>query len=70
MTSSKNGGSFRSASTGRFVTPKYGRTHPATTLFETKGAGSAGGTYRSAKTGRFVTERYGRSHPATTIKDN
>ena len=69
MTKSK-GGSFRSAGSGRFVTAKHGRSHPATTLFETKDAGSAGGTYRSAKTGRFVTDSYGRTHPATTIKDN
>lgn len=70
MAKGKGGSSFRSAGSGRFVTSKYGRSAPGTTIRETKGAGSAGGTYRSASTGRFVTSTYGRSHPGTTIKDN
>lgn len=66
----KSGGSYRSASTGRFVTAKHGRSSPSTTVHETKGAQPVGGTYRSASSGRFVTTDYGRSHPKTTIKDN
>ena len=32
----KSGGNYRSAKTGRYVTPKYGKTHPATTVKESK----------------------------------
>lgn len=28
------GGSYRSAKTGRYVTPKYGKSHPSTTVRE------------------------------------
>jgi len=38
MAPAKKGGSpssYRSAKTGRYVTPKYGKTHPATTVKET-----------------------------------
>ena len=29
-----SGGTYRSAKTGQYVTPKYGKTHPATTIKE------------------------------------
>ena len=29
-------GSYRSAKTGRYVTPKYGKSHPSTTVKESK----------------------------------
>lgn len=32
--SSKPSGTYRSAKTGRFVTPKYGKGHPDTTVKE------------------------------------
>ena len=35
MTGKKpSGGSYRSAKTGRYVTPKYGKSHPSTTVKE------------------------------------
>jgi hypothetical protein len=61
---------FRSAGTGRFVTPKYAASHKSTTVGETRGGGSTGGTYRSASSGRFVKSGYGKSHPKTTVKDS
>jgi hypothetical protein len=33
--SSKSSSSYRSAKTGRYVTPKYGKSHPSTTVKET-----------------------------------
>lgn len=32
--SSSSGGKYRSAVTGRYVSPKYGKTHPKTTVRE------------------------------------
>lgn len=32
--SSSGGGSYRSAKTGRYVTEKYGKSHPSTTVKE------------------------------------
>jgi hypothetical protein len=32
--SSKSGGKYRSAKTGRYVTPKYGKGHKSTTVRE------------------------------------
>jgi hypothetical protein len=34
--SGKSSGPYRSAKTGRYVTPKYGKSHPATTVKESK----------------------------------
>lgn len=65
------GGSYRSATSGRFVTAKHGRASPRTTVKHAQGGGgSAGGTYRSANSGRFVTTKYGKANPDNTIKDN
>ena len=67
----KGGGkSFRSAGTGQFVTKSYSKSHPATTLAETRGGGSTHGTHRSAKSGAFVSAAYAAKHPTTTIKDS
>jgi hypothetical protein len=33
---SSGGGKYRSAKTGRYVTPKYGKSHPSTTVKESK----------------------------------
>jgi hypothetical protein len=33
---SKSGGHYRSAKSGRYVTPKYGKSHPSTTVKESK----------------------------------
>ena len=33
--STGGGSSYRSAKTGRYVTPKYGKSHPSTTVKET-----------------------------------
>jgi hypothetical protein len=64
------GKNFRSAGTGQFVTKGFAKTHPATTVGETRGGGSTHGAHRSAKTGQFVTENYAKAHPKTTIKDS
>ncbi len=67
----KSGGKdYRSAGTGQFVTKSFAKSHPATTLGETRGGGSTQGAHRSAKSGQFVTESYAKSHPKTTIKDS
>lgn len=64
------GKSYRSADSGQFVTKSVAKSHPATTLGETRGGGSTGGTHRSAKTGEFVSAAYAATHPKTTIKDS
>jgi hypothetical protein len=35
MSKKSSSGSYRSAKTGRYVTPKYGKSHPSTTVKET-----------------------------------
>lgn len=55
MSKGKGGGPYRSANSGRYVTPAYGRSHPRTTVHEAPGrSGSVNGALRSAITGRFV----------------
>ncbi|MGW6229463.1 hypothetical protein ACWFQT_20355 [Cellulosimicrobium cellulans] len=39
MASKSSGGNYRSAKTGRFVTEKHGKSHPSTTVRETKKKG-------------------------------
>lgn len=70
MSKGKGGGSYRSASSGRFVIAKHGQASPRSTVRESHGAGSSGGTYRSAISGRYVTTAHGVRSPHTTIKDN
>lgn len=68
--SSKGGGPYRSATSGQYVTGKYGRSHPNTTVHEAAGKhGSSGPHYRSAISGRYVTTKHGQSHPKTSVKD-
>lgn len=70
MSKGKGGGSFRSASTGRYVTAAHGRRSPGTTVREAGGpSGSTGGSYRSAISGRFVAAAHGRRSPDTTTRE-
>jgi hypothetical protein len=70
MSKSSKGGPYRSATTGEYVTPKYGRSNPSTTVHEVPGKhGASGPHYRSAISGRYVTTKHGKSHPSTTVKD-
>lgn len=70
MAKGKNGGSYRSAISGRFVTSAHGRRSPSTTLREASGkSGSTGGAYRSAISGRFVTTAHGKRSPHTTTHE-
>lgn len=65
------GGGFRSASTGRFVSSSYGRSHPRTTVHEAAGkSGSSGAHYRSAISGRYVTTKHGKASPHTTVRED
>lgn len=65
------GSNFRSASSGRFVTPGLARRSPSTTVQEPRGAsGSSGPHYRSAITGRYVTTAHGRRSPSTTVRED
>lgn len=69
MAKGRCGGSYRSAISGRYVTAKYGRSSPNTTLKEARGSGSTGSP-RSAITGRFVTGSYAGRNPRTTVKES
>ena len=66
----KGGGGFRSAVTGRYVSPSYGRSHPRTTVREVSGpSGSSGVHYRSAISGRYVTTKHGKTNPQATVRE-
>lgn len=70
MAGKKSSSNYRSAISGKFVTSKYGRSRPRTTVKERGGkSGSTGGRYRSAITGRFVTDRHGKASPRTTLHE-
>jgi len=70
MSKGKGGGSYRSASSGRYVTAAHGRRSPSTTVREASGrSGSTGGSYRSAISGRFVTSAHGKRSPNTTTHE-
>ena len=65
------GGGFRSASTGRYVSASYGRSHPRTTVHESAGkSGNSGAHYRSAISGRYVTTKHGKANPHTTVRED
>lgn len=71
MSKGRSGGSFRSASSGRYVTAKHGNASPRTTVRESSGpSGSSGGHYRSAISGRYVTDAHGKASPHTTVKES
>jgi hypothetical protein len=64
-------GGFRSASTGRYVSASYGRSHPRPTVREAPGkSGSSGSHYRSAISGRYVTTMHGKDSPHTTVRED
>lgn len=70
MSKGKSGGSYRSASSGRYVTAAHGKRSPGTTVRESSGkSGSTGGAYRSAISGRFVTAAHGKRSPHTTTHE-
>jgi len=58
---SGSGKKYRSAGTGRFVTPGYAGKHPKTTVGEARGGGSSG---------KFVKSSYASRNKSTTIRDN
>lgn len=60
--------SYRSASTGRYVTNATAARSPRTTVAHAGGKSGAKG-YRSAITGRFVTAKTAQRHPGTTIAE-
>lgn len=67
----KSGGGYRSASSGRFVTAKYGKSHSANVVREAPGpSGSSGPHYRSAVSGRYVTTKHGKASPNTTVRES
>lgn len=71
MSKRSSGGHYRSASSGRFVTAKHGKSSPRTTVRESSGkSGSSGPHYRSAITGRYVTNGHGRRSPGTTVRES
>ena len=63
------GKNHRSAKTGKFVSAKFARTHPATTLSEKRGGGSTGSA-RSAKSGKFVSSKFAKRNPTTTVRES
>lgn len=68
----KSGGgkSYRSASSGRFVTKAYATRTPGKTVAETRGGGPTHGANRSAVSGKFIKESTARRNPSGTIKDS
>lgn len=71
MSKGRNGGSHRSAISGRYVTAKHGAASPRTTVRESGGSGGGSGThYRSAISGRYVTTAHGKVSPRTTLKES
>ena len=67
----KSGGGYRSATTGRYVTPQYGNANPSRVVHEASGkSGSSGPHYRSAITGRYVTTKHGKASPRTTVRES
>jgi hypothetical protein len=67
----KDGGHYRSAISGRFVTTKHGSSSPRTTVREASGkSGSSGPHYRSAISGRYVTTKHGQASPRTTVRED
>jgi hypothetical protein len=58
---------YKSASTGRFVSPARVARHPSKTVTQTTGGKGSG--YRSAATGRFVKKSTAERHPDQTIHE-
>ena len=71
MSTSKRGGGYRSAISGRYVTAKHGKASPHTTVNEAPGpSGTSGSHYRSAISGRYVTAKHGKASPRTTVRES
>ncbi len=67
----RKGGNYRSATSGRYVTAKHGKSHPNWTVREAAGkSGSSGPHYRSAIGGRYVTTKHGKASPNTTVRES
>ena len=67
----KKGGGFRSATSGRYVTAKYGKANPGRVVHKLAGkSGSSGPHYRSAISGRYVTNAHGKASPHTTVRES
>jgi hypothetical protein len=67
----KKGGGFRSATSGRYVTAKYGQANPGRVVREYAGkSGSSGPHYRSAISGRYVTNAHGKASSHTTVRES
>ena len=70
MAKKSNGGTnYRSAKTGRYVTPGQAGRNPGTTVGERRGGGSTERS-RSAKSGRFVTDDFAKRNPDTTVTES
>lgn len=61
--------SYRSASSGRFVTKSWAARSPRTTVAESGRNNSSGTHHRSAITGKFVTPATAARHPNTTVTE-
>jgi hypothetical protein len=71
MSKGKGGAPYRSAVSGRYLTPSQGKASPRTSVQESPGkSGSSGEHYRSAISGRYVTTAHGKRSPNTTIKES
>lgn len=71
MSKGRRGGSYRSAISGRYVTPSHGKASSRTTVRESTGSGAtSGGHYRSAISGRYVTSAHGKASPHTTVRES
>ena len=69
MAKKGNGGTnYRSAKTGRFVTPGQAEKNPGTTVGEKRGGGSTNRS-RSAKSGKFVTGDFANRNRSTTVTE-
>lgn len=67
----RKGGGYRSATSGRYVTAKYGKSNPSRVVREAAGkSGSSGAHYRSAISGRYVTSRHGKASPHTAVRES
>lgn len=61
--------SYRSSSSGRFVTKSWASCSPRTTVAENGRNNSSGTHHRSAITGKFVTPATAARHPNTTVTE-
>lgn len=62
--------SYRSASTGRYITTSAAARSPRTSVSESGGNRGSATRSRSAITGRFVTPATAARHPNTIVTEN